>query len=240
MEMQIGEKPLPGRCQLRERSPRAFFTFLTMQIPMADKAHLMIDYPYYLALEHGAFILRGFALRYGEELQRGVAELQKSPLNRHSVTPSGLSMTGDSTTCFHLGWTTIERSKDHFPTDVPRAAMPEVLRSLGRDAAAAVGFNNFAPDVSLDSHASQGARLFASGDELARRRRAYRCICIGNGQRISLQGARVFGRCSQDQPLARGRHRVGTGRHRLSQLHFRRQPPAAFDSGPDEGKWELR
>jgi DNA oxidative demethylase len=159
MEMQIGEKPLPGRCQLRERSPRALFTFLTMQIPMADKAHLMIDYPYYLALEHGAFILRGFALPYGEELQRGVAELQKSPLNRHSVTPSGLSMTGDSTTCFHLGWTTIERSKDHFPTDVPRAAMPEVLRSLGRDAAAAVGFNNFAPDVSLDSHASQGARV---------------------------------------------------------------------------------
>jgi alkylated DNA repair protein (DNA oxidative demethylase) len=130
-----------------------------MQISMTDKAHLMIDYPDYLALEHGAFILRGFALRYGQEMQRGLAELQKSPLNRPSVTPSGLSMSGDSTTCFHLGWTTIERSKDHSQIDVPRAALPEVLRSLGRDAAAAVGFNNFAPDVSLDSHSSPGARV---------------------------------------------------------------------------------
>jgi alkylated DNA repair protein (DNA oxidative demethylase) len=130
-----------------------------MQIPLTDKAQLMIDCPGYLALEHGTFILRGFALRYGEELQRGVAELQKWPVNRHSVTPSGLSMSGDSTTCFHLGWTTIERSKGHFLMDMPRAAMPEVLRNLGRDAAAAVGFNNFAPDVSLDSRASQGARV---------------------------------------------------------------------------------
>ncbi|MFM0203722.1 hypothetical protein PQR53_28070 [Paraburkholderia fungorum] len=96
---------------------------------MTDKAHLMIDHPDYLALEHGAFILREFALRYGEELQRSLAELRKSPLNRPSVTPSGLSMSGDSTTCFHLGCTTIERSKDHSLTDVPRAALPEVLRS---------------------------------------------------------------------------------------------------------------
>jgi DNA oxidative demethylase len=126
---------------------------------MTDKAYLMIDNADYLALEHGAFILRGFALRFGEELQRGVAEIQKSPLNRQLVTPSGLSMSGDSTTCFHLGWTTIERSKEHFPLDVPRAVIPEVLRSLGRDAAAAVGFNNFAPDVSLGSHASPGVRV---------------------------------------------------------------------------------
>ena len=46
-----------------------------MQIPMTDKAHLMIDYPDYLAVEHGAFILRAFALRYGEELQRGLVPL---------------------------------------------------------------------------------------------------------------------------------------------------------------------
>jgi alkylated DNA repair protein (DNA oxidative demethylase) len=130
-----------------------------MQIPMTDKAHLMIDYPDYRALEHGAFILRGFALRYGEDLQRGLAELQKSSPNRPSVTPSGLSMSGDSTTCFHLGCTTIERSKDHFLIDVPRAAMPEVLRRLGRDAATAVGFSNFVPDVSLHSHSSPGARV---------------------------------------------------------------------------------
>ena len=113
----------------------------------------------YLTLGRGAFILRGFALRHGAVLQRGVAEFQKSAQNRRFVTPSGLSMSGDSTTCFHLGWTTIERSKDHSLIDVPRAAMPEVLRSLGRDAAAAVGFNNFAPDVSLDSHSSPGARV---------------------------------------------------------------------------------
>ena len=119
----------------------------------------MIHHPDYFALDNGAFILRGFALRYGEELQRGLAELQKSALNRPSVTPSGLSMSSDSTTCFHLGWTTIERSKDLLRIDVPRAAIPEVLMSLGRDAAAAVGFNNFAPDVSLNSHSSPGARV---------------------------------------------------------------------------------
>ena len=129
-----------------------------MQIPMTDKAHLMIDYPDYLALEHGAFILRGFALRYGQEMQRGLAELQKSPLNRPSVTPSGLSMSSESTTCFSLGWTTIARSQDRLPTDPPCAAMPDVLRNLGRDAAATVGFNDFAPDVSLVSRVP-GARV---------------------------------------------------------------------------------
>jgi DNA oxidative demethylase len=125
---------------------------------MTDKAHLMIDHPNYLALEHGVFILRGFALRYGEELQLGIAELQKSSHHRRSVTPSGLTMSSKSTTCFALGWTTIERSQDRHLPDTPRAAMPEVLRSLGREAAATVGFNHFAPDVSLVS-ASPGARV---------------------------------------------------------------------------------
>jgi DNA oxidative demethylase len=119
----------------------------------------MIHHPDYFALDNGAFILRGFALRYGEELRRGVTDLQKSQADRPSVTPSGLSMSSDSTTCFHLGWTTIERSKDHLRIDVPRAAIPEVLMSLGRDAAAAAGFNRFAPDVSLNSHSSPGARV---------------------------------------------------------------------------------
>jgi alkylated DNA repair protein (DNA oxidative demethylase) len=147
-----GENPLPGQGAIARKASRRTFSF-------SDEARSMIDHPDYFALEHGAFVLRGFALRYGEELLRGVAELQKAPLNRHAATPSGLSMSGDSTTCFHLGWTTIERSKDHLAADVPRAAIPDVLRRLGRDAGAIVGFSTFAPDVSLDSHASPGARV---------------------------------------------------------------------------------
>ncbi|CAB3806669.1 Alpha-ketoglutarate-dependent dioxygenase AlkB [Pararobbsia alpina] len=59
-------------------------------------------------------------------------------------------------TLLQVGWTTIGRNPGHLPTDVPPAAMPEVLRSLGPDAAAAVGFNDFAPDSILVSRASPG------------------------------------------------------------------------------------
>ncbi|WP_408254310.1 alpha-ketoglutarate-dependent dioxygenase AlkB [Paraburkholderia phytofirmans] len=125
---------------------------------MNHVAHPMTGNAEYFALGRGAFILRGFALRYGDELPRRVAELQNSPQDRCSVTPSGLSMSSESTTCFSLGWTTIERSQDCLPTDPPYAVMPDVLRNLGRDAAAAVGFNDFAPDVSLMSQVP-GARV---------------------------------------------------------------------------------
>jgi alkylated DNA repair protein (DNA oxidative demethylase) len=118
----------------------------------------MTDNAEYFALGHGAFILRGFALRYGDELQRCVTELQNSPQDRCSVTPRGLSMSSESTTCFNLGSTTIARSRDNLPTPHPCAAMPDVLRALGKDAAGAVGFNDFAPDVSLVSQVP-GARV---------------------------------------------------------------------------------
>jgi alkylated DNA repair protein (DNA oxidative demethylase) len=126
---------------------------------MTLNAYPMIVNADYVALEHGVFILRGFALRYGDELKRGVAELQKSPRNCYSVTPSGLSMSSVSTTLLQMGWTMIERSPGRLPTDVPPVAMPEVLRSLGRDAAAMVGFNDFAPDSCLVSRASPGVRV---------------------------------------------------------------------------------
>jgi alkylated DNA repair protein (DNA oxidative demethylase) len=125
---------------------------------MIHDAHPMTDNAEYFALGRGAFILRGFALRYGDELPRHVAELQNSPRDGCSVTPSGLSMSSESTTCFSLGWTTIARSQDDLPTDQPCAAMPDVLRALGRDAAVTVGFKDFAPDISLVSRVP-GARV---------------------------------------------------------------------------------
>jgi alkylated DNA repair protein (DNA oxidative demethylase) len=125
---------------------------------MTNDPHPMTDNAEYFALGRGAFILRGFALRYGDELPRRVAELQNSPQDRRSVMPSGLSMSSESTTCFSLGWTAIARSQDHLPMDPPCAAMPDVLRALGRDAAVTVGFNDFAPDISLVSRVP-GARV---------------------------------------------------------------------------------
>jgi alkylated DNA repair protein (DNA oxidative demethylase) len=142
---------------LREGLWRTFI-FPKRQTLMTHDAHPMTDNAEYLALGRGAFILRGFALRYGDELPRRVTELQKSPQDRRSVTPNGLSMSSESTTCFSLGWTTIARSQDHPPTDLPCAVMPDVLKALGRDAAATVGFNDFAPDVSLVSRVP-GARV---------------------------------------------------------------------------------
>jgi DNA oxidative demethylase len=125
---------------------------------MTHDAHPMTDNAEYLALGRGAFILRRFALRYGDELPRCVTELQKSAEDRRSVTPHGLSMSSESTTCFSLGWTTIARSQDQPPTDLPYAVMPDVFKALGRDTAATVGFNDFIPDVSLVSRVP-GARV---------------------------------------------------------------------------------
>jgi DNA oxidative demethylase len=115
-----------------------------------------------LILEQGIFFLRGFALRYGDALQRSVAVLQQSPGDL-DATPHGLRMSGDSTTCFHMGCTTIERIQGEPPdrhlANVPRADMPEIMRRLGRDAALAAGFNGFCPDAFLISRASPGVRV---------------------------------------------------------------------------------
>jgi len=98
----------------------------------------------------GNFFLRGFALRYGDDLQRSVAVRQKSPGDL-DATLHGLNRSVDSTICFHMGCATIERiprePPDRHLADVPRAEMPEMMRRLGLDAALAAGFDNFCPDA---------------------------------------------------------------------------------------------
>ncbi|HYP86138.1 DNA oxidative demethylase AlkB [Variovorax sp.] len=111
----------------------------------------------------GAFLLRGFALPCADVLLAAIAGIEAQAPFRHMVTPGGFTMSVALTNCGALGWTSDRRGYRYAPTDPdsgrPWPAMPEVFSRLARDAAAAAGFDAFAPDACLINRYLPGARL---------------------------------------------------------------------------------
>lgn len=114
------------------------------------------------ALGEQARVLRGFALSRAEGLLAAVAQIAEAAPFRHLVTPSG-TMSVAMTNCGERGWDSDARGyrySDLDPLSGKRwPPMPPLLRELARDAASALGFDDYSPDACLINRYLPGTKM---------------------------------------------------------------------------------
>lgn len=110
-----------------------------------------------------AVVLRGFALSMVDVLWPALQRVIAQAPFRHMVTPGGQRMSVPLTNCGVLGWTSSRAGYryrcDDPDSGLPWPTMPPVFRHLAQDAAAAAGFERFAPDACLVNRYRAGTRL---------------------------------------------------------------------------------
>jgi alkylated DNA repair protein (DNA oxidative demethylase) len=114
-------------------------------------------------LAPGAVWLHGFALDVDAALLDGVCAVTAAAPLRRMVTPGGLTMSVAMSNCGALGWVSDTNGYRYAALD-PQSGrawppMPAAFVRLARDAAAAAGFDGFAPDACLVNRYEPGARL---------------------------------------------------------------------------------
>ncbi|UVJ46046.1 DNA oxidative demethylase AlkB [Pseudomonas sp. LS1212] len=116
-----------------------------------------------------AWVLKGFALPYVEQLLQALATIEAQAPFRQMITPGGFTMSVALTNCGALGWTTDRRGYRYAANDPesgqPWPAMPAVFLQLACAAAAAAGFADFVPDACLINRYVPGARLSLHQDK---------------------------------------------------------------------------
>jgi alkylated DNA repair protein (DNA oxidative demethylase) len=120
-------------------------------------------------LGEGALLLRGFAHDETADLVAAVDQVAAiSPL-RHMITPGGFRMSVAMTNCGDAGWITdrsgYRYSRQDPATGRPWAPMPTMFRALAVRAAAAAGFDGFAPDACLINRYEPETKLSLHRDE---------------------------------------------------------------------------
>ena len=109
------------------------------------------------------FVLRGFALPWQEQILPALRGVLKAAPFRRMLTPGGHTMSVALTNCGHLGWSSDVRGYRYVTEDPltgqPWPALPEVLRILAREAAAAGGFEDFNADACLLNRYVPGAKM---------------------------------------------------------------------------------
>ncbi|WP_050626189.1 DNA oxidative demethylase AlkB [Bradyrhizobium viridifuturi] len=117
----------------------------------------------------GAVLLRGFVRPFEAELIPALRVIVKQAPFRHLITPGGHRMSVAMTNCGSVGWVSDPNGYRYDPIDPDTGlnwpVMPEVLRGLAADAAAAAGFNDFAPQACLINRYVPGARLSLHQDK---------------------------------------------------------------------------
>ena len=108
-------------------------------------------------------VLRGHALPHAAPLLPAVDSVMAQAPLRHLVTPGGFTMSVAMTNCGALGWTSDRRGYRYSAIDPVSGqswpAMPAVFAQLAGEAAAAAGFEGFAPDACLINQYLPGSRL---------------------------------------------------------------------------------
>lgn len=116
-----------------------------------------------LRLDPGALLLSGYALPFEHELLGAIAAIAAAAPFRRWETPGGRRMSVAMTNAGGLGWVSDRRGYCYDAVDplTCRAwpTMPTVFTGLARDAAAAAGFDAYAPEACLINRYEPGARL---------------------------------------------------------------------------------
>lgn len=115
------------------------------------------------ALGEQTFVLRGFALPWLDDILPALREVLKAAPFRRMETPGGHTMSVALSNCGQFGWSTDAQGYRYVSDDPltgrPWPVLPEVLRTLAREAAAAAGFEDFIPDACLLNRYVPGARM---------------------------------------------------------------------------------
>lgn len=121
------------------------------------------------AIGPGAFVLRGFALPFVNDLLPALHEVEQRAAFRHLVTPGGLTMSVAMTNCGRLGWISDRRGYRYAELDPetgrPWPPMPAVFERLAQASAAEAGFEGFEPDACLVNRYEPGTRLSLHQDK---------------------------------------------------------------------------
>ena len=114
-------------------------------------------------LAEGAAVLRRWAETDAAVLMTAIGKIAAAALFRHMTTPGGYRMSVAMTNCGRAGWVTDRTGYRYDANDPitgrPWPAMPPPFRRLAERAAAAAGFDGFAPDSCLINRYEPGTRL---------------------------------------------------------------------------------
>ncbi|CAH9018047.1 DNA oxidative demethylase AlkB [Candidatus Nitrosacidococcus sp. I8] len=110
-----------------------------------------------------AYILRGYALPYINNILAALNTiLAQAPL-RHMMTPNGQKMSVAMSNCGNLGWTSSKKGYCYTPQDPETnqdwPPLPKAFLELANHAAKKVGFLGFIPDACLINSYCPGACL---------------------------------------------------------------------------------
>jgi alkylated DNA repair protein (DNA oxidative demethylase) len=115
------------------------------------------------AIAPGAMLLRGFAAAEASALLAAVEQVAASAPFRHMITPGGYRMSVAMTNCGEAGWITDRRGYRYAAADPATErrwpALPPLFLDLARRAAAAAGFDGFAPESCLINRYVPGTQL---------------------------------------------------------------------------------
>ena len=126
-----------------------------------DNGHL--GQPRHQELAPGAVLLRGQALPLEDAVLGALRQVCDAAPFRHMETPGGFVMSVAMTNCGAAGWVTDRTGYRYDPCDPdskrPWPGMPCAFLELATQAAASVGYADFAPDACLINRYVPGARL---------------------------------------------------------------------------------
>jgi alkylated DNA repair protein (DNA oxidative demethylase) len=120
-------------------------------------------------IAEGAVLLRGFAHSFEGDLIAALRDIVAQAPFRHMHTPGGHQMSVAMTNCGGFGWVTDRTGYRYDQSDpetgTPWPRMPSSFRALAGQAAAAIGFEGFSPEVCLINRYAPGARMSLHQDK---------------------------------------------------------------------------